>query len=139
MGSLTQVTINFETSHLLFPSLIAAVLGLLGLAILIRDRRRIAGSVRYWGDVLSRMDKMRFLGTITLTLIYFSLMVPVGNIWPNTGMGFLICSVPFVFLVGLLLMHDRAPRSLIPMVLTALIGPTFVWWLFTYPLFLTLP
>lgn len=139
MGSLAQVTIDFEKSHLFFPTMIAIVLVLLGLAILIRDRRRIAGSVAYWSDVLTRMDKMRFLGTLLLTLIYFSLMVPVGDIWPNTGTGFLVCSIPFVFLVGLLFMHDRGLRNLIPMALTALIGPTFVWWLFTYPLFLTLP
>lgn len=139
MGSITQVTIDFDTSHLIFPTLVAVVLSLLGLGILIRDRQRIAGTFGYWRYLATRMDKPRFLGTLALTLGYFSLMVPVGDIWPNTGLGFLICSVPYVILTGCLLAHDRTLRTIIPIALTGLIGPAFVWWLFTYPLFLTLP
>lgn len=139
MGQLTQVTIDFETSHLLFPTIIGCVLGLLGLAIVIRDRARIAGAAGYWADIWQGMDKPRFLGAIALTLLYFSLMVPVGNIWPNTGRGFLYCSVPYVFVVGALFMHDRTLRGMLPLAIVAIVGPIFVWWLFTYPLFLTLP
>lgn len=139
MGQLTQVTIDFETSHLLFPTIIAIVLGLLGLAIVIRDRARIAASGGYWVGIWRDMDKPRFLGTLILTLLYFSLMVPVGDIWPNTGRGFLFCSIPYVFLTGVLFMHDRSPRRMLPLVVVALVGPIFIWWLFTYPLFLTLP
>lgn len=139
MGQLTQVTIDFETSHLLFPTIIAIVLGFLGLAIVIRDRARIAASGGYWAGIWRDMDKPRFLGTLILTLLYFSLMVPVGDIWPNTGRGFLFCSIPYVFLTGVLFMHDRSPRRMLPLVVVALIGPIFIWWLFTYPLFLTLP
>lgn len=139
MGQLTQVTIDFKSSHLLFPTIIAIVLGLLGLAIVIRDRARIAAAGGYWAGIWRDMDKPRFLGTIALTLVYFSLMVPVGNIWPNTGRGFLYCSIPYVFLTGALSMHDRTVQTLLPLAIVALVGPIFVWWLFTYPLFLTLP
>ncbi|WP_118134491.1 tripartite tricarboxylate transporter TctB family protein [Oceanicella sp. SM1341] len=139
MGDLTRVTIDFETSHLVFPILIAIILGLLGLAIAIRDRARIAAAVPYWRRTLAAMDKPRFLGTIALTLVYFSAMVPVGDIWPNTGLGFLLCSIPYILATGLLFMHERRPRQVLPLVVVALAGPVFVWWLFTYPLFLTLP
>ena len=139
MGFLTDVTIDFERSHLIFPTIIACVLAVLGLAILVRDRHRIAGAGAYWSGVLGRMDKMRFFGTLVLTLMYFSLMVPVGMIWPNTGMGFLLCSIPFVFLSGLLFMHDRTVRNIVPVAIVSLVAPPFVWWLFTYPFFLTLP
>lgn len=139
MGALTQVTIDFERSHLLFPIIITIILVLLGLAILIRDRARIAGSGAYWQETIANLDKLRFFGTIALTLVYFLLMVPIGRIWPNTGMGFLICSIPYVFLTGLLFMHERTLRKIIPVVLTAVIAPTFVWWLFTHPFFLSLP
>ena len=134
-----NITIDFETSHLVFPTVIGVILATLGLAILIRDRRRIAAAGGYWRETLHWMDKKRFFGTLALTLIYFSLMVPVGNIWPNTGYGFLFSSIPFVFLSGLLFMHERTLRALIPLAIVAIVGPTFVWWLFTYPLFLTLP
>jgi len=139
MGSLTHVTINFDTSHLVFPSVIGTVLAVLGLAILITRRQAILGSGRLWRDTFSAMDRFRFFGTLVLTVIYFSLMVPLGDIWPNTGMGFLICSIPFVFLTGLVFLHDRGPRSLWPLLLVALIAPTVVWWLFSYVFFLTLP
>ncbi len=139
MGELTQVAINFETSHLLFPKIIAIVLGLLGLAIVLRDHARIVSAGSYWHQILTQMDKVRFFGTLLFTFLYFALMVPIGNFWPNTGLGFLVCSIPFVLLIGLLYMHGRGPRQLIPLGLVVVIAPTFVWWLFTYPFFLTLP
>ncbi|WP_181164592.1 tripartite tricarboxylate transporter TctB family protein [Amaricoccus solimangrovi] len=139
MGDLTHVTVNFETSHLIFPTLIAIVLVILGLAILITNRRQIAGAGPYWRGVLDRMDKVRFLGTIALTVIYFMLMVPVGDTWPNTGLGFLICSIPYVFLSGVLFLRHRAPRDLLPVAISALVAPTLVWWLFTDLFALTLP
>lgn len=139
MGDLTRVTIDFETSHLVFPILIAIVLALLGLAILIRDRARLAGAGGRWRETFAAMDKVRVLGALVLTLLYFSLMVPVGRIWPNTGMGFLLCSIPYILLTGLLFMHERGLRQVLPLAATALVAPIFVWWLFTYPFFLTLP
>lgn len=139
MESLTQVTIDFDTSHLVFPRIIAIVVGLLGLMILIRDRARIAQAPQTWRVTFSEMDKPRFFGTIGLTLIYFALMVPVGNIWPNTGMGFLICSVPFVFGIGVLYLHERSLRDLIPVAILAVVAPPLAWWLFYSVFFLTLP
>lgn len=139
MGDLTKVTIDFSTSHLLFPKIIASVLVILGLMILVRERKGILASGSHWAHIFSKMDKIRFFGTIALTLTYFSLMVPVGDIWPNTGMGFLLCSIPFVFLSGLLFLHDATPRSVATIAAVALIIPTLVWWLFTEVFFLTLP
>lgn len=139
MGSLTQVSIDFETSHLVFPTLIAIVLALLGLAIVATRWRRIAQAGPYWRGILGEMDKWRFLGTLVLTLVYFSLMVPVGDLWPNTGRGFLICSIPYVLATGLLYMHERGWRQVMPLAIVALVAPLLIWWLFTDVFFLTLP
>ncbi|WP_422372697.1 tripartite tricarboxylate transporter TctB family protein [Hoeflea sp.] len=139
MGELTRISIDFESSHLIFPIIIACLLVALGFVILVRERKRVAASGRHWAEIMEKMDKVRFFGTIALTLIYFSLMVPVGDIWPNTGMGFLLCSIPFVFLTGLLFLHDRDARSVITVAAVALVVPTLVWWLFTEVFFLTLP
>ena len=139
MEDLTSVTIDFETSHLVFPTIIAGVLAILGLAILVTRRHEIAGAGAYWRGTLRRMDNLRFFGTIALTVLYFSLMVPVGNFWPNTGLGFLICSVPYVFLTGALFLHVRGFRQFLPVIVTAIVAPTLVWWLFTDLFFLTLP
>lgn len=135
----TQVTIDFETSHLIFPTIIGIVLNLLFFTIVIRDWSRIAGSGTYWREAFANMDKVRFFGTLVLTLIYFGLMVPVGNIWPNTGLGFLICSVPYVFAVGLLYLHELGLRNMIPVAIMAAVAPPLAWWLFSYIFFLSLP
>lgn len=139
MASLLEVTIAFETSHLVFPIIIAVVLALLGIAILIRDRAVIAHAPAAWRDTFRKMDRLRFFGTLGLTLVYFGLMVPVGNIWPNTGMGFLICSVPYVFAVGVLYLHERRLRDIVPVAMLAAIAPPVAWWLFYYVFYLTLP
>jgi hypothetical protein len=139
MGSLTHITIDFETSHLVFPTLIGCVLLFLGAAIAFRERRALLGAGEYWREVIASTDKLRFFGTLALTVIYFSAMVPVGDIWPNTGMGFLLCSIPFVALIGLLFMHNRSTRRFVPVAIVALVAPTLVWWLFTDLFFLTLP
>ena len=139
MDGLTRVTIDFDTSHLVFPIIIGIVLALLGLAILVRDRAAIAGSGRMWAGTFRDMDKRRFLGSLALTIVYFLVMVPVGNIWPNTGYGFLFCSIPYVAALGLLFMHERTPRAVGTMLAVAVIAPPIVWWLFSEIFFLTLP
>ncbi len=139
MDSITQVSIEFSRSHLVFPTLIACILGLLGLSIVATRWRKIAQTGPYMTDIFAKMDKPRLFGTLALTLIYFMAMVPVGDIWPNTGRGFLICSIPYVFLTGLLFMHDRTLRNSLPLIVMALIAPTLVWYLFTELFFLTLP
>ncbi|WP_226781280.1 tripartite tricarboxylate transporter TctB family protein [Oceaniglobus trochenteri] len=139
MGELTRITIDFQTSHLIFPTLVGGVLALLGLAILLTRWRGIVGAGGHWAGIWSQMDKPRLLGTVVLTVIYFSLMVPVGDVWPNRGFGFLICSIPYVFLTGLLFLHDRGWRDILPVAVMALIAPSLVWWTFTELFFLTLP
>ena len=139
MSDLLKVSINFETSHLIFPMLIGCVLLLLGLAILVTHRGAIAGSGAMWARTFANMDKPRFFGTLILTVIYFLLMVPVGDRWPNTGLGFLLTSIPFVAAISILYMHERDARSLIPVLIVAIAAPTLVWWLFTYVFALTLP
>lgn len=139
MGELAKVTIDFQSSHLLFPIIIGCVLAVLGLAIFIRERSRIATSGSHWRRIFTQMDKLRFFGTLALTLAYFSLMVPVGNFWPNTGLGFLFCSIPFVFLAGLLFMHLHTVRSVLVLATVAVLVPSLIWWLFTEVFFLTLP
>ena len=139
MSSLTRVSIDFETSHLVFPTLIACILGLLAIAIVATRHAQIAQFRPYFSAIMARMDKTRFFGALALMLVYFIAMVPVGDIWPNTGRGFLICSVPYVALTGLLFMHERSLRAALPLLIVAVIAPALIWYLFTELFFLTLP
>lgn len=139
MGELTKVTIDFQSSHLVFPTLVGCVLLALGLAIVATRWRAIAGAGQFWSQTLSAMDKPRFFGTIALTLVYFLLMVPVGELWPNTGMGFLLCSIPFVALSGLLYLPERTRAAVTVLAVVAVAAPVLVWWVFAHVFFLTLP
>ena len=139
MGGLTRVTIDFSTSHLVFPAIIGAVLLVLGLAIVATRWLQLAGAGGYWSGVLAATDKPRFFGTIALTLVYFLLMVPVGDFWPNTGMGFLLCSIPYVALMGLLYLHEKTRALLLALGIVSLVAPLIVWWVFANVFFLTLP
>ncbi len=121
-----KVTVDFDTSHLIFPTIIGGILLALGVAILITRRRAIVGSGAMWAQTFARMDNTRFFGTLGLTLVYFLLMVPIGDIWANTGLGFLICSIPFVALTGILFMHDRSLRALIPLLIVSVVTPTVI-------------
>ncbi|MBO0903007.1 tripartite tricarboxylate transporter TctB family protein [Jiella sonneratiae] len=139
MGDLTHVTVDFSRSHLIFPEVIGTILVILAVAILIRDRRRAMGSGRYWREIFARMDKLRFFGTLLLTVVYFSAMEPVGYRFPNLGLGFLFCSIPYLFAVGFLYLHHRTFRAALPVAAMALVAPTLVWWLFGSVFLLTLP
>jgi hypothetical protein len=139
MGDLTKVTIDFQSSHLVFPTLIGGVLAVLGLAIVLTRWRAIAGAGQFWSRTMAATDKPRFFGTIVLTLVYFLLMVPVGDLWPNTGMGFLLCSIAFVALTGLLYLHERTGSALAVLAVVAVAAPLLVWWVFAHVFFLTLP
>lgn len=139
MGSLTQVTIDFATSHLIFPKLIGGILALLGLTIALTRWPAISGSGAMWRRTFAALDKARFFGTLALLVVYFTLMEPVGSLWPNTGLGFLLCSIPFVFLSGVIFLHQRSPRAMVPLALVSVVIPSVIWWLFSDIFFLTLP
>jgi hypothetical protein len=119
--------------------LVGCVLLALGTAILLTRWRAIAGSGQHWSRILAATDKLRFFGTIVLTLIYFLVMVPVGDFWPNTGMGFLLCSIPYLMLCGLLYLREWSARLVATLGIVAVVAPILVWWVFADVFFLTLP
>lgn len=139
MGNLTKVTIDFPSSHLIFPTIIGISLLLMGVAIIATRWRTFGTAGAYWAQTFSDMDKPRFFGGIGLTLLYFLLMLPVGDFWPNTGLGFLLCSVPYLALIGFLFLRERTRPQLIALAIVSIVAPLLVWWIFSQVFFLTLP
>jgi len=142
-SSLFKVKINFAESHTFFPTIMAWVLLFLLVLIfltkgipMIRDlrsgKRRITLS-------LAHMDKFRFVGTLVLTVAYFLLMEYVGEFFPNMGLGFLIVSIPFIFLLSLLYVHDLDRRKFLAITLNALIAPTVAWYVLAHLFNISLP
>jgi hypothetical protein len=138
-ASLFDVSVDFSTSHLLFPRLIACLLGALGLAILATRWRGMLARFSTSGHWPDGIDKPRFFGTLVLTVAYFTLMPVIGDYFPNEGYGFLICSAPFMFALSVLYMHERSRRNLRLAGLSALIGSGLIWYLMASVFNLSLP
>lgn len=136
MGSdlkqLFDVHIEFSRSHLVFPAIIGWVLVVLFGAIVVVYGPGLVREFRSGKRGLSLsggdFDKFRFLATIALTIAYFQSMDLIGAIFPNKGYGFLIMSIPVVFLFSLLYVHGLTRRKLVVIVLNAVILPTVAWY-----------
>jgi len=142
-SSLFKVSVDFSRSHLLFPKIVTVVLFLLLLAIflvygipLLRDVRR---GKRKLFDSAKQFDKLRFFGTIVLTIVYFLSMDYVGNFFPNMGFGFLFMSMPFIFLLSLLTVHGLDRRKFLALSVNALIAPAVAWFILARLFNISLP
>lgn len=143
MLSFLDVTIDFEQSHLFFPRIITwTLLIMLGL-ILLRERKALWPNLKRAGQaVLTRkgeFDRIRFFGTLILTTGYFYSMYVVGNMFPNTGYGFLLMSMPFIFLLSLLYVDDKSRRNVMIIFSNAVIAPGLAWYVFAQVFNITLP
>ncbi|WP_404420564.1 tripartite tricarboxylate transporter TctB family protein [Thalassospira australica] len=137
--NLLKVTVDFDTSHIIFPTIIAVILGILFLAILVTRGRTIFASIGSgpWWPV--GIDHLRFFGTIAGTVLYFLAMPAVGDIYPNTGLGFYLCSIPYLFAMSVLYLHERGRKQLIIAGLNAVIAPSLVWYILSELFNISLP
>ena len=141
--SLFEVSIDFEESHLFFPRIVSWVLvGLLAI-ILLSKSNRIAPALRRAGQAVTQggdgFDRKRFFGTILLIVIYFYMMAVVGDIFPNTGFGFLFVSIPFIFLLSMLYVEHSTRKNILIIAVTAAIAPTLAWYVLSQLFRITLP
>jgi len=134
-----HVTVDFNTSHMIFPTIIAVILGILLISILITRGSTILATVTNGAWWPAGIDHKRFFGTLALTVIYFLAMPTVGDIFPNTGLGFYLCSIPYLFALSTLLLHERCRRSLMIAAANALIAPTLVWYILSELFNISLP
>lgn len=142
-SELLTVSIDFDQSHLFFPKIIHWVLLILFLMIVIFVGRSYLREVRTGKKSLpfteGRFDLFRFFGTIILTILYFVSMEYVGGFFPNTGLGFLIMSIPYMFLLSLLYVHHRDRRHLLMITLNSGIAPVVAWYVLAQLFGITLP
>lgn len=142
-ADLFKVNVAFNQSHLLFPSIVEWVLGLLLLAIAVVHGPQLLAQWRN-GALKKRVthwqvDKKRFFGSIVLTLVYFAAMEPVGIVYPNSGVGFLLSSILYGFALSLLFVHDNSRRKMVLMALSSVLTPAIVWLVFSHIFKITLP
>lgn len=143
ISSLFKVKINFAESHTYFPTIVFWVLLFLLLLIFVFNGipylRDLRSGKRQIKLSAAHVDKFRLLGTLVLTVAYFLLMDYVGMFFPNTGLGFLIVSMPFIFLLSMLYVHDVTRRKILIIVLNAVIAPSIAWYVLAKLFNITLP
>jgi hypothetical protein len=138
LHSLLQVKINFATSQNVFPHIIEVVLAILFVMVIATRWRRILAAVGGPPWPIG-IDQIRFFGTLALTIIYFLAMPVVGDQFPNTGLGFYFASIPYILAIGLLYLHNWTRRTIIYVVLNAVIAPTIVWYVLANLFNISLP
>lgn len=143
LSSLLSISIDFETSHLFFPTIIHWVLALLFIAVLVTKTAPFLVAVKRGERTLpiigEHMDGVRFFGTLALITAYFYLMAVVGNMFPYTGYGFLFVSMGFVLLMSLLYMHEWTRKTVTTAVITAIVAPSLAWFVLAQLFKITLP
>ena len=132
INSLLSIKINFAESHTFFPTIITWLLLILLLVIVLvrgipffRGFKQGRNKISIWAE---NFDKIRFWGTILFTIIYFLSMDYVGSFFPNMGFGFLIMSMPFMFALSLLYVHNFNRKKFIVISLNSIIAPSIAWY-----------
>jgi hypothetical protein len=142
-SDLFKVHVEFEKSHLLFPTIIEWLMAALLLAIVVVHGPELLAHWRN-GEARGRwakwqVDKKRLFGCLALTLVYFAAMEPVGRLYPNSGIGFLLTSIVYGFALSLLFVHDINKHKLMLISLSSVLTPLVVWVVFSYVFRITLP
>jgi hypothetical protein len=133
LSSIFAVKIDFDQSHLFFPKIIVWLLILLFIMIVViygktfvQDLRSGRRKIRLFQE---NYDKIKLFGTILAVVIYFILMDIVGTFFPNTGLGFLLVSIPFMLALSFLYVHDLNRKKAMIIVLNSTIAPVTAWYI----------
>ncbi len=142
-SNLLSVNIDFEQSHMFFPKIIMWLLLLLFLLIVVLYGRKFLEDVKAGRRSIrlfeENFDKIRLFGTIGAVILYFVLMDSVGVLFPNTGLGFLLVSIPFMMCLSFLYVHDLNKKKTIIILLNSIIAPTAAWYILGNLFNITLP
>ena len=143
LSSLLSVSIDFETSHLFFPTIIHWIMAILFALILVMKVVPFMAAVKRGERTMpiigEARDNFRFFGTLVLIAAYFYFMAVVGDMFPYTGYGFLIVSIAFVFLMSLLYLHDWTKKAITIVIVNAIVAPSLAWFVFAKLFTITLP
>ena len=143
LSSLFEISIDFKESHMFFPTIVMWVLLLLLTIIFIvygvpfllnlkKGKRSLSFSAEH-------IDKLRLFGTILLTIAYFLSMDYVGTFFPNMGLGFLFMSIPFMFLLSLLYVHNLDRRKFLLLCMNSILSPCIAWYVLAKMFNISLP
>jgi len=140
---LFQVSIDFDQSHLFFPRIVHWLLLIMVVLIValqgVPYLRDVSAGRKALPFTAGTFDAGRVFGTLVLTIVYFVSMPYVGDFFPNTGLGFLLMSIPYMFALSWLYLHQRDRGHLLRVALNALIAPVVAWYVLAKLFAITLP
>lgn len=143
LKDLFAVHINFEQSHLVFPSLIEGAMALFALLIVWQRRITIVEALRHFTTVMPpkqwSFDARKLFGTLALLVVYFLVMPVLGRLFPNTGFGFLVSSWIYALLQSALFAPTLDRARWLRIAVLALVAPTLIWLLFSQVMNISLP
>lgn len=141
-----SIAIDFEKSHLFFPRIMVGVIILLlliiGLQNLIKRLRagNLKESLKGFRFFEENYDKIKLYGSMISVGIYFYLMDFIGRFFPNQGLGFLISSIPFMFIMSFLFIgKENFKNHRTSILISSVATPLLAWILFGKIFFITLP
>ncbi|PMR71500.1 tripartite tricarboxylate transporter [Halomonas heilongjiangensis] len=143
LSNLLSISIDFGTSHLFFPTIIHWIMAVLFAIILATKLVPFMAAVKRGERALpivgEPMDGLRFFGTLALLVVYFYLMAVVGDMFPYTGYGFLFVSIPFVFLMSMMYLHEWTKKAVVIVLINAITAPSLAWFILAKLFNITLP
>lgn len=137
-----MLKINFADSHLFFPKIIITITLVLFIAMVIKglpNRIRQIKSGNRPKFFEANYDKLKFYGTLILMGSYFKGMEIIGGFLPNTGYGFLISSIIFMFALSFLFVGKASKKQMIVLSLNSILTPALTWFLFGQMFGISLP
>ena len=144
LSDMLKVQIDFNQSYLLFPSLVPwLLLFLLGLIAIVYGPQQLAkvraARAQAAPSARKQVDWVRLGGCLALTAVYFMAMEPLGRLLPNTGVGFLLSSIPYGVALSWLFVHDIDRHKWMLIAASSVLTPLLVWAIFAYVFKITLP
>ena len=143
LKSLLKVQIDFDQSHLFFPTiihwLIFILFGVIVIARIVPFVRDVAAGRQALVFAPEGFDTIRFFGALALTVAYILAMDWIGSLFPNRGLGFLFASMVYVLALALLFVHDLDRRKLTAIFLNAIAAPSIAWFVLAKLFRITLP
>jgi hypothetical protein len=135
MDSFFKLEVQYSTSHLFFPKIVIAILGILAVAIvaknvIVRVRSNQPIIKKDWKFFVKDADYFMLFGSLVLFILY---------IWALDRAGFLASSLVFIFLFNLLFCRTRKLKSILVSLAVSVISCVFVWYLFSVVFNISLP
>ncbi|MGF1760636.1 tripartite tricarboxylate transporter TctB family protein [Photobacterium sagamiensis] len=140
--ALLDVSVDFDTSQWFFPKIVLTLMALLLAVIFILDKDKIISNVKTllkFKESNKNTNITKIVLSVVLLIVYFLSMEWLGELFPNTGYGFLIASIPFMFVLSLFYLPKVEKNEIIAVSINSIMSPVIAWYTLGVVFGITLP